>query len=171
MTCRLSPPVLPLAGGFTEEKKKLRTRSLARYLLNSVLDLGPTFIKLGQLSSTRADLFPAEFVEELSTLQVGGGGQGGTRRLADARTHNAAIATVQGVGVPDTHLGVHPSSGGTAGVARRSEHDHSSPGGRVWTISPATRCVPTSLRPPRRDFTSGWCTKGHSLVVPNNHRS
>jgi len=39
-------------------------------LLESVLGLGPTFIKLGQLSSTRSDLFPAEFVDELSKLQV-----------------------------------------------------------------------------------------------------
>ncbi len=32
-------------------------------------DLGPTFVKLGQILSTRADLLPAEFIEELATLQ------------------------------------------------------------------------------------------------------
>lgn len=56
-------------GGFTEEKKTQRARSLARYLVQSILDLGPTFIKIGQLSSTRSDLFPAAFVEELAKLQ------------------------------------------------------------------------------------------------------
>src|SRR3712207_4284694 len=32
-------------------------------------DLGPTFVKLGQILSTRADLLPGEFIEELATLQ------------------------------------------------------------------------------------------------------
>jgi len=32
-------------------------------------ELGPTFIKLGQIISTRPDLIPAEFIEELSKLQ------------------------------------------------------------------------------------------------------
>ncbi|KAG2482100.1 hypothetical protein HYH03_018956 [Edaphochlamys debaryana] len=56
-------------GGFTDAKRSERARSLAKYLLTSILELGPTFIKIGQLSSTRSDLFPAEFVEELTTLQ------------------------------------------------------------------------------------------------------
>lgn len=47
-----------------------RRRRTASWLRECVLQLGPTFIKLGQLSSTRSDLFPKEFVEELAKLQV-----------------------------------------------------------------------------------------------------
>ncbi|KAL4308555.1 hypothetical protein GQ457_01G045940 [Hibiscus cannabinus] len=57
------------AGGFTEDKQKKRRRKTASWLRECVLQLGPTFIKLGQLSSTRSDLFPQEFVDELAKLQ------------------------------------------------------------------------------------------------------
>ncbi len=50
--------------------QKVRRRRTAAWVREKILQLGPTFIKLGQLSSTRSDLFPAEFVEELSKLQV-----------------------------------------------------------------------------------------------------
>ncbi|KVI10595.1 Protein kinase-like domain-containing protein [Cynara cardunculus var. scolymus] len=56
-------------GGFTEDKQKSRRRKTAAWLRECVLQLGPTFIKLGQLSSTRSDLFPREFVDELAKLQ------------------------------------------------------------------------------------------------------
>ncbi|OVA20124.1 UbiB domain [Macleaya cordata] len=56
-------------GGFTEEKQKSRRRKTASWLRERVLQLGPTFIKVGQLSSTRSDLFPREFVDELAKLQ------------------------------------------------------------------------------------------------------
>ena len=56
-------------GGFTPEKQAVRRRAQAIWIREKFLDLGPTFIKLGQLFSTRADLFPIEYVEELSKLQ------------------------------------------------------------------------------------------------------
>jgi predicted unusual protein kinase regulating ubiquinone biosynthesis (AarF/ABC1/UbiB family) len=57
------------AGGYSEEKRQKRRKSQAIWIRESLLELGPTFIKAGQLFSTRADLFPAEYVEELSKLQ------------------------------------------------------------------------------------------------------
>ncbi|MDX2211661.1 MAG: AarF/ABC1/UbiB kinase family protein, partial [Oculatellaceae cyanobacterium bins.114] len=56
-------------GGMTDEAKAVRRRALAIWIRETLLDLGPTFIKVGQLFSTRADLFPVEYVEELSKLQ------------------------------------------------------------------------------------------------------
>jgi predicted unusual protein kinase regulating ubiquinone biosynthesis (AarF/ABC1/UbiB family) len=56
-------------GGISDVKKAARRRSLAVWIRETLLDLGPTFIKIGQLFSTRADLFAVEFVEELSKLQ------------------------------------------------------------------------------------------------------
>ncbi|WP_254840758.1 ABC1 kinase family protein [Natronomonas marina] len=44
-------------------------RKRARSLLDSLLTLGPTFIKLGQLLSTRPDVLPPEYVEEFESLQ------------------------------------------------------------------------------------------------------
>lgn len=56
-------------GGMTEAKRIARRKKQAIWIRNTLLDLGPTFIKIGQLFSTRADLFPAEYVEELAKLQ------------------------------------------------------------------------------------------------------
>ncbi|GAB4460348.1 MAG: AarF/ABC1/UbiB kinase family protein [Elainellaceae cyanobacterium] len=56
-------------GGMNEESQAIRRRKLAIWIRETLLDLGPTFIKVGQLFSTRADLFPVEYVEELSKLQ------------------------------------------------------------------------------------------------------
>jgi predicted unusual protein kinase regulating ubiquinone biosynthesis (AarF/ABC1/UbiB family) len=56
-------------GVVTPEKQGLRRRKQAIWIRETLLELGPTFIKVGQLFSTRADLFPTEYVEELSKLQ------------------------------------------------------------------------------------------------------
>jgi predicted unusual protein kinase regulating ubiquinone biosynthesis (AarF/ABC1/UbiB family) len=56
-------------GGYSEEKLAQRRKVQAVWIRESLLELGPTFIKVGQLFSTRADLFPPEYVEELAKLQ------------------------------------------------------------------------------------------------------
>ena len=49
---------------FTEDKAEL-----GRWTKNELLELGPTFVKLGQIASTRGDLYPPEFTRELESLQ------------------------------------------------------------------------------------------------------
>jgi ubiquinone biosynthesis protein len=51
----------------TGDEAALRER--ARRLRGAMEELGPTFAKMGQILSTRPDLLPQAFVEELSTLQ------------------------------------------------------------------------------------------------------
>lgn len=54
-----------LVGNNTSKQKERR----ARWLVRKLLELGPTFIKIGQALSTRADLIPLEYVREFSQLQ------------------------------------------------------------------------------------------------------
>lgn len=50
-------------------RKQARLEKQAVWLRQSLIDLGPTFIKIGQALGTRADLLPLEYVKELATLQ------------------------------------------------------------------------------------------------------
>lgn len=49
---------------FTDDKAEL-----GRWTKSQLLELGPTFVKLGQIASTRGDLYPPEFIKELESLQ------------------------------------------------------------------------------------------------------
>jgi predicted unusual protein kinase regulating ubiquinone biosynthesis (AarF/ABC1/UbiB family) len=50
-------------------RKQARLEKQALWLRDSLIDLGPTFIKIGQALGTRADLLPLEYVQQLATLQ------------------------------------------------------------------------------------------------------
>ncbi|GCL58551.1 ABC1 kinase family protein [Microcystis aeruginosa] len=52
--------------GANRGKKRQRR---AKWLVDRLMNLGPTFIKIGQSLSTRADLIPLEYIEQLSKLQ------------------------------------------------------------------------------------------------------
>jgi predicted unusual protein kinase regulating ubiquinone biosynthesis (AarF/ABC1/UbiB family) len=72
---------LPLVWGYLRDRRRFvlfgssrpvttETRvERAELLLDSLLTLGPTFIKLGQLLSTRPDVLPPEYVDVLTDLQ------------------------------------------------------------------------------------------------------
>lgn len=53
----------------TTRSRSLAQTSLAQRMRMAMEELGPTFIKLGQLLSTRPDLLPVEYIEELEHLQ------------------------------------------------------------------------------------------------------
>jgi predicted unusual protein kinase regulating ubiquinone biosynthesis (AarF/ABC1/UbiB family)/nucleotide-binding universal stress UspA family protein len=55
--------------GRPDEEGVVGRRRQAKRLRTALEDLGPTFCKLGQILSTRPDLLPPEFIEELATLQ------------------------------------------------------------------------------------------------------
>jgi predicted unusual protein kinase regulating ubiquinone biosynthesis (AarF/ABC1/UbiB family) len=72
---------LPLALAYARDRRKYllfggrrevtaaQRRDRAAALLSSMLTLGPTFIKLGQLLSTRPDVLPPEYIDEFTKLQ------------------------------------------------------------------------------------------------------
>ncbi len=55
--------------GRRREVTEADRRRRAGYLLATLLDLGPTFIKVGQILSARPDVLPPAYIDELSSLQ------------------------------------------------------------------------------------------------------
>jgi len=61
--------LLIFRGAEGSSRKEIRLEQQAAWLRKSLIDLGPTFIKIGQALGTRADLLPLAYVKELATLQ------------------------------------------------------------------------------------------------------
>jgi predicted unusual protein kinase regulating ubiquinone biosynthesis (AarF/ABC1/UbiB family)/nucleotide-binding universal stress UspA family protein len=55
--------------GRPDDEGAIGRRRQAKRLRASLEELGPTFAKIGQILSTRPDLLPLEYIEELATLQ------------------------------------------------------------------------------------------------------
>jgi predicted unusual protein kinase regulating ubiquinone biosynthesis (AarF/ABC1/UbiB family) len=56
-------------GAEGSDRKEARLAKQAVWLRESLIGLGPTFIKIGQALGTRGDLLPLSYIKELSTLQ------------------------------------------------------------------------------------------------------
>src|SRR4051794_29760226 len=54
---------------FVEGNKSLNSRTTGERIRMFLEDLGPTFVKIGQIASTRPDIIPAEILQELVKLQ------------------------------------------------------------------------------------------------------
>ncbi len=76
--------------GRTDDEGAVGRRRQAKRLRAALEELGPTFAKLGQVLSTRPDLLPPEFIDELATLQ----------------DHVTPLSEEQVVGVMEQELGV-----------------------------------------------------------------
>ena len=52
-----------------DPEQPVTRKTAAVHLREAIEELGPTFIKFGQIASTRPDMFPPEFIDELAGLQ------------------------------------------------------------------------------------------------------
>jgi len=55
--------------GATDDEIQEAKKAAATYIRNGLLKLGPSFVKLGQVISTRTDVLPKEYTDVLKTLQ------------------------------------------------------------------------------------------------------
>jgi len=65
----LKPRKLRKSGKATDEEIKNASYEAAVFIRDGLLRLGPTFVKLGQVVSTRTDVLPDEYCDVLKTLQ------------------------------------------------------------------------------------------------------
>lgn len=62
-------PFVSLPARWLAQRRGSEDSTAPRRLRNAIEELGPTFVKLGQILSTRPDVIPPEFIEELVKLQ------------------------------------------------------------------------------------------------------
>jgi len=105
-----------IVGGRRRVSSETRRRRAER-LLDSLLTLGPTFIKLGQLLSTRPDVLPPEYVDVLTQLQD---------QVPPARWPAARVVIEEELGPVEGHFDAFETeaiSGASLGQVYRAEID------------------------------------------------
>ncbi|MFB6094131.1 MAG: ABC1 kinase family protein [Halanaeroarchaeum sp.] len=120
---------LPLVASYLRDRRRFvlfgRSRRVtsamreerAETLLETLLTLGPTFIKLGQLLSTRPDVMPPEYVSVLTQLQD---------KVPPAPWEEAAVVVEEELGPVDDRFAefdTDPISGASLGQVYRAEID------------------------------------------------
>ena len=77
----------------SKENVSTKRTELARWLKQGLINLGPTFIKIGQQFSTRVDVLSPEFIKELEELQDNVRLQAGLGRVAGFAIYAAGHLT------------------------------------------------------------------------------
>ena len=58
------------AGEFLLRKQFQKDQvEFGKWTRDQIIELGPTFVKIGQIASSRVDLYPLEFTQQLESLQ------------------------------------------------------------------------------------------------------
>lgn len=101
-----------IAGNRAQMRDAAGREFLAGKLRDALSESGVTFIKLGQILSTRRDLLPAEFIEAFSTLQTS------TRPLSWEEIHRTITANLRGRRLEDVFANIEKDPLASASVAQ-----------------------------------------------------
>jgi predicted unusual protein kinase regulating ubiquinone biosynthesis (AarF/ABC1/UbiB family)/nucleotide-binding universal stress UspA family protein len=101
--------------GRPDEEGAVGRQRQAKRVRAALEELGPTFCKLGQIMSTRPDLLPPEFIEELATLQ---------EHVPPLTEEQVVMVMEQELGVPwedvFEHVEIAPLAAGTIAQVHRA---------------------------------------------------
>ncbi|MCH7814252.1 MAG: AarF/ABC1/UbiB kinase family protein [Planctomycetes bacterium] len=107
---------VPLRRRRAARASEIETMTIGQRLVAVCNELGPTFVKLGQMATTRPDLVPADIIEDLKALQD---------HVGPFETEQARAIIVEDLGAPIEELfrsfGSEPWASGSIGQVYRAQ--------------------------------------------------